>query len=87
MPITDDEQRRAYFRDYMRRRRAASAPANDELARRIREALARCERAQEAMAESNRELVALLVADYNKLLADFNELVDDYNALLDELDK
>jgi hypothetical protein len=104
MPIQDDEKRRAYFREYMRRRRAgagtdaealrrlrasdAERPADDELARRIRETHAKIERSNDEWIRNIHELLPLvgtLVKEHDKLIDDYNELAADYNELLDEL--
>src|SRR5262245_46327988 len=112
MPIKDDEKRRAYFREYMRKRRAGTSdaaaslgklrasvaegkPPDDELARRIKEALAETNNAREKMDAATAEILTLvkmllpridrLLEENETLVEDYDELVDDYNELLDEL--
>jgi hypothetical protein len=91
MPIKDDESRRAYFREYMRKRRSAPRPA------------AAAERSPSPPPDGERgcsfqmaldrgcfrnammlQLADQLVDELDKLHNDYNELVDDFNELLDE---
>ena len=100
MPIRDDEKRRAYFREYMRKRRTGTptdAEATDELARQVRDTWQRLEASKEKMDHTNAELIKLaeellphfeqLLAEHEALVKKYNELVTDYNELLDDFNE
>src|SRR5215469_4260911 len=94
MPIRDDEKRRAYFREYMRRRRAgagtdaealrrlkasaAEGKPRDELARQIRDAWGRCKQARERMEEDGAEMIKLTA----ELLPHYEKLLAENEALV-----
>jgi hypothetical protein len=100
VPIRDDEKRRTYFREYMRKRRADKSAAvkpvkptppvtagDDQNIKKVKYFYAMIQAANVMLAEQAKPLAALvdeLMAAHDALADDYNALLEDYNQLVDD---